>query len=140
VLAGVGYVGYRVLSNGDSPVSLLTGPEEVFNERIGLKEGQAKNYIFELSDARRIEVTVEASPKPVNVYLMNDGDLAAYSKAREKNKRNFTYREELSNWNVLHMKRSASLPAGNWHMVVERPREALLLGEHTSVTVRVMAY
>ncbi len=140
VCAGLGYLGFRVVNNGESVAGALTGPEELFNERIGLQEGQAKNYIFSLSDTRRVEVTVKASPKPVNVYLMTDGDLDAYSRARGKHRSDFPYQQEISDGHVLHMQRSARLRAGSWHIVVERPREALLFGEETGVSVLVVAY
>ncbi|ACL64447.1 hypothetical protein A2cp1_1098 [Anaeromyxobacter dehalogenans 2CP-1] len=141
LLAGAGYVAFKVVNQGASVRSAIAGPETVVSETVSLDEGAAKYYGFSLPTQGKVEVTVAAAPKSVNVYLMDEQDWQAYSKARQKvTGGKFTYRQAPSARSVLNMKQSDLLPAGSWRVVVERPQEALLFGDSTAATLTIVAY
>ncbi len=140
VLAAVVYVVVK-MSSGSSLRGAVTGPETLASETVSLDEGQGREYSFTLPTRRRVEVSVSANPKPVNVFLMNEEDWQAYNKARQDLLGGrYTYRQTLSRKSVLNMKESDILPAGSWRVVVERPRESLFGGKSTATTVTVLAF
>jgi DNA-directed RNA polymerase subunit RPC12/RpoP len=139
ILAVVAYAVFK-MSTGSSMRGAIAGPQTMVAERLALKEGQAMGYELTLSTARRIEVTVDASPKAVNVMLMNAEDWQKYNQVRGKLfGGQYTYRQGLSRQSVLHMKQSEILPSGTWRVVVERPQESLF-GKDTEATVSVVGY
>ncbi len=140
VLAGVVYLFVKV-TTGSSVHSAIAGPETVASETVSLEEGQGREYSFSLPMQRRVEVAVTANPKPVNVYLMNEQDFQAYSKARKKmlGGGTFTHRQVLSSDSVLNMKQSEILPPGSWRVIVERPTGSLFGGKSTAATVKITA-
>jgi hypothetical protein len=72
----------RVGRPSPSLLPTLHEPEHVVSERIALKEGEAKMYSFTLNRSPRVEVKVQASPKPVDVMLMTADDLEKYKEPR----------------------------------------------------------
>ncbi len=139
VLAVVAYF-FVKLTTGSSVRSAVAGPETIVSETVSLNEGEGRQYSFTLPTQRRVEVSVTANPKPVNVFLMNEQDWQAYEKARKKVLGGtFTYRQALSGKSVLNMKQSDILPAGSWRIVIDRPSQSLLGGKSTAATVSVVA-
>jgi hypothetical protein len=140
VLAVVAYVVFKMMSTGSSMRGAIAGPQTMVSERLALKEGQAIGYELTLPTPRRVEVTVDANPKAVNVMLMNGQDWQKYNQVRGKLfGGQYTYRQGLSRQSILHMKQSEILPSGTWRVVVERPQESLF-GKDTEATVSVVGY
>jgi hypothetical protein len=139
ILGVVAYVVFK-MSTGSSMRGAIAGPQTLIAERLALKEGQAIGYELTLATRRRVEVTVDANPKAVNVMLMNAEDWQKYNQARGKLfGGQYTYRQGLSRQSVLHMKQSEILPSGAWRVVIERPQESLF-GKDTEATVSVVGY
>lgn len=116
-------------------------PQVVVSERIQLSEGNAMSYGFTLPSDRRVQVTVDATPKAVDVMLMTDADWASYERASGKLfGGRYSYRQALSRESILHMDQSEILPAGTWRIAVRRPQEALLFPSDTAVTIRIVSF
>lgn len=140
IVGGVGYVVYAMKS-GASLRGAVAGPQTVVSETLSLDEGSAMGFGFTLPTPRRVEVSVTATPRKVNVMLMNESDWEAYNKARGKLfGGKYTYRQALSRESVLNMKESDVLPAGSWRVVVERPVEDLFGAKATAATVTILAF
>lgn len=125
-----------------TPVGAALGaiaePEVVFDETATLDEGEAKLYSVTLARPRDLRVEVRASPKSVDIMLMNDEDVAGYRKAKGKLfGGNFTHREVLSSPGVTAFDKTDSVPAGRWTLVVQRPQESALLTDKTAAAVRI---
>lgn len=119
-------------------LNAISEPEVVFDETATLDEGEAKLYSVTLDRPRDLRVEVRASPKSVDIMLMNDEDVAGYRKAKGKLfGGNFTHREVLSSPGVTAFDKTDSVPAGRWTLVVQRPQEAALLTDKTSASVRI---
>lgn len=89
----------------------------------------------------RVEVNVEASPKDVDVMLMTADDLAQFKQARGKLfGGKYTYRQALSRQATLKMQQTEVLPLGSWAIVVQRPQEAIIFGDETTVSADVTVY
>jgi len=147
LLCGAAYFAYRV-NSGPAGSSRVAGMPEAFrqprklvSERVGLKEGQAMMYAFTLASAARVEVTVSARPKNVDVMLMTAADLESYKRAMGKLfGGHYSYRKTLSRQGVQAMTESETLPAGDWAIVVQRPQEDVLFTHDTSVSIQVTAF
>jgi hypothetical protein len=139
LLALVGYVVFK-MNSGSSVRSAIAGPEVLASETVSLDEGQGREYSFALPTQRRVEVVVTATPKSVNVFLMNQEDFQSYTKARKKLLGGkFSYRQLISSEAVLSLHKTEMLPAGSWRIVVERPSESLLGSTAAATTVKVTA-
>lgn len=114
----------------------------IVHETILLKEGWTREYPMRMSSPGRVELEIGARPAAVNVMLMSDADWKTYNEAAS-NIFGGTYTlrtAPFSKEDVLHMKETATLPSGSWHIVVKRPRESLLFGDDTAVTVSIRTY
>lgn len=142
--AGVGgYLWFKTRDRGAIGAlgDAIREPEVVVDERIQLSEGNAMSYGFTLPSDRRVQVTVDAAPKAVDVMLMTDGDWASYQKAAGKLLGGrYSYRRALSRDSILHMDESEVLPAGTWRIAVRRPQEAILFPDDTAVTIRIVSF
>jgi hypothetical protein len=140
VLLGLVFVFYK-MKTGSSLVGAVTGPQTIVSETISLKEGEAKGYGFRIPTDRRIEVSVAANPKAVNVMLMTDAQWEKYREVKGKLfGGRYEYKQSLSKEGVLNMKESDILPAGTYRIVVERPEEALLFKKETAASITIMGY
>jgi hypothetical protein len=137
VLAGLVFVFYKVRT-GSSLRTAVGGPETIANETYVLDEGDARTYSFSFPAARRVRVTLQASPAPVNLLLMTSAQFSEYQKARSKLLGGqYHYSPELSDSRVLATEREALLNAGTYTLVVERPRESVLLTDKTTARVLI---
>ena len=129
------------VSTGSSVRGAVSGPQTLVNETIELKEGTAMGYGFTIPTDRRIEVRVNASPKPVNVMLMSEDQWAKYNEVRGKLfGGQYQYMLALSKKSVLQMNESDLIPSGRYRVVVERAEEALLFKKATAATVTIIGY
>jgi hypothetical protein len=147
LLCGAAFLVYRV-NSGPAWSPRLAGMPEAFrqprklvSERVGLKEGQARMYTFTLASAARVEVTVSASPKNVDVMLMTAADLEGYKHVMGKLfGGHYSYRKALSRQGIQEMTESETLPPGSWAIVVQRPEEDVFFTHDTSATIQVTAF
>ena len=127
------------ISSGSSLAGAVRGPQVIVNEKVQLKEGAAVGYGFSLPTSRRVEVEISASPKNVNVMLMSESDWANYQRVKGRLfGGQYQYRAALSRENVLTWSGSEILPEGTWRIVVERPREAILFGDATNASIKII--
>jgi hypothetical protein len=146
IAIAVFYIYRAATSNRAAPLSTgLAGairqPTKLVSDRFSLKEGQAQMFSFSLGSDARVEVSVEASPKNVDVMLMTDSELKKYKQAMGKLfGGKYTHRQALSRQATMKMNQTELLPAGAWAIVVQRPQEAILFGHETTVSVDVTAY
>lgn len=135
-----GWLAFK-MATGSSVRGAVSGPQTLVNETIELKEGTAMGYGFTIPTDRRIEVRVNASPKPVNVMLMTEDQWAKYQNVHGKLfGGQFEYKRALSKQSVLQMSDSDVLPSGTYRVVVERAEEALFFKKATAATVTIIGY
>jgi len=116
-------------------------PQKLVSERFSIKEGQAMMFSFTLRSDARIEVSVQATPKNVDVMLMTARELENYKAAKGKLfGGEYSYRKALSRQGVLGLNETEVIPSGSWAIVVQRPHESLLFGDDTTASVNVTAY
>lgn len=140
ILLGLVWLFFK-MSTGSSVAGAIRGPQTLVNETIELKEGNAMGYGFVIPTDRRIEVRVNANPKPVNVMLMTEEQWGKYQNVRGKLfGGQFEYKRALSKKEVLQMAESDVLPAGRYRVVVERAEEALLFKKSTAATITIIGY
>jgi hypothetical protein len=138
ILGTVIYIGYKI-SNGSSVKTAVSGPEKIFDETVRLDEGDARSYSFTVSSSRRIHVSLHASPKRVNVILMTASDFDEYKRARGKLfGGGYHYLRAISAKGVLDAEQEDVLPSGTYHVIVERPRDSIVLTDATSAHVVIM--
>ena len=120
---------------------ILPSKHVVTSERIRLAEGEAKAFGFALPGQSTVEVSVEASPKQVDVYLMTEAEWKKFKDANESFfGGSFTYRQSrLSSKSILRMDETDDLPFGSYRVVVRRPNDSLLFGDDTAATVNITA-
>jgi len=135
VLGTLIYIGYKV-STGSSVKTAVSGPELIFDETVRLDEGDARSYPFTVSSSRLIHVSLHASPKRVNVILMTASDFDEYQRTRGKLVRSgYHYLQAISEKSVLDAEKEVVLPSGTYHVIVERPRDSVILTDATSAHV-----
>jgi hypothetical protein len=140
VLGIVAWYGYKIMYGGSSLRSAVAGPETIVNESRLLDEGEAMGYSFTLPTQRRVEVSIQASPKPVNVMLMRPDQWQEYQRVKGKLfGGRFTYVDALSAQGVTTFSNTTMLPEGSWAIVVERPQASLLFTDKTSAMVTIRA-
>jgi hypothetical protein len=138
-ILGGGWLAFRMLT-GSSLAGAIQGPETIVNESLQLKEGAAMSYSFILPSSRRVDVKVNAAPKNVNVMLMTDEQWLKYEKVHGSLwGGEFMYTRALSRQDILSWEGSDVLPAGRWRVVIERPKEAILFGHPSDVSVTIVA-
>lgn len=116
----------------------IAQPQVVFDESATLDEGQAKLYSLTVQRPADVRVVVQASPKPVDVMLMNDEDVASYQKAKGSLfGGNYSYREALSSQGITAFDHTDSVPAGRWTLVVQRPQESAILTDKTQAAIKI---
>ncbi|MGC9985427.1 MAG: zinc ribbon domain-containing protein [Polyangia bacterium] len=146
IVGSVFYIYRAATSDHAAPLSAglagaLRQPKKIVSDRFSLKEGQAQMFGFNLNMDARVEVSVEASPKNVDVMLMTANDLARFRQAQGRLfGGQYTYRQALSRQATMKMHQTATLPLGEWAIVVQRPKEALIFGQETTVSVDVTVY
>jgi hypothetical protein len=146
IVVSVFYIYRATTSDRAAPLSAglagaLRQPRKIVSERFSLEEGQARMFGFNLNMDARVEVNVEASPKDVDVMLMTADDLAQFKQARGKLfGGKYTYRQALSRQATLKMQQTEVLPLGSWAIVVQRPQEAIIFGDETTVSADVTVY
>jgi len=116
-------------------------PQKVVSETVALKEGTWHRYSFALNSDARVQVKVYATPKAVDVLVMDDDGRANFEAAMKSGDGGkYTLVQALSSKGVLNFDQTAALSAGSWNVVVMRPQEALLFGKETKAAVRVTVY
>jgi hypothetical protein len=142
----LGWMWRSALSDTAAPPSAgllaaLRQPKKLVNERTQLNEGRSIIYSFYLPTDSRVQVEANATPKAIDVMLMNSDQAAKFREANGKLfGGNYTYTQALSGQQVLTMDKTAVLPSGNWSIVVLRPRESIIFTEETAASIRVTAY
>jgi hypothetical protein len=136
--AAVGLNALSILSSRQqsNPPPVPSGPEALVSETVTLKDGELTSYRLFLPSSRKIQVTVSASPKAVNVLLMSLTEWIDYQKVRGFGGR-YKYHTALSRMSVLSMDEAETVRAGEWRIVVERPLEQLFGSEGTPATATV---
>jgi len=139
-ILGGGWLAFK-MATGTSLVAAVRGPQVIVNERLQLKEGSAMGYGFTVPSPRQVDVEVSASPKNVDIMLMTEDQWAKYQKVHGSLfGGQFQYTRALSRQGVMTWSGSDVLPAGAWRVVVERPAEAILFGEATTVSVKITGH
>lgn len=139
-IAGIWFYAQAQANTGITPASLLRQPVTLVSQTIVLHEGNAMGYGFTIPDTRTIQVTLSATPKPVNILLMREEQWQRYQQVHGSLfGGRFEYVNRLSSQNVTRFNDSAALPGGSWRIVVERPSEAVLFGDDTSASITVVA-
>jgi len=139
VLGTLIYIGYKI-STGSSVKTAVSGPETIFEQTVRLDEGDARSYSFTISSSRRIHVSLHARPKRVNVILMTTSDFDEYKHARGKFLGGkYHYLKAISAMGVLDAEPEDVLPSGTYHVIVERPRDSVILTDATSAHVVIKA-
>ena len=113
--------------------------QELLDSSRELGEGQYIFQSFELLSAARVHVEIYAAPEPVNVMLMTPSDLDGYREALRAGG-GYTYRQALSEKEVIRFDQTEILPEGEWTVVVERPLESLLSPQSTTVDITITVY
>ena len=147
ILVVGGFLVWRAV-NSDTAAPLTAGltaalrqPHKVVDERIQLKEGEYHVYGFTLNSDARVQVQVGATPKDVDVMLMNKAEFEKFQQVSGSLfGGQYSYRQALSGKGILNLDRTETLPAGTWSIVVMRPSEALLLRKETNASVIVTVY
>ena len=140
-LLDVAWTGVRVLWGGASVRGAVSGPETVAEERVVLEEGTSKSYGFTVSSQRKIEITVSASPRAVNVITMEHAAFEQFQAANDTLLGgSYQYLPSLSSQSVTSYHQVGVLPPGRWHVVVQRPRESLVFGQGTNANVKILAH
>jgi hypothetical protein len=111
-------------------------------DRVDLLEGQSKHWPVHLAARRRVLVTVDAEPRPVNVVVLDAEQWQEYTRSHSNpsGQSGHVYTTGLSDLGTVHMDKTATLPAGDWHVVIERPREAPGSAQATVVRVAIIGY
>lgn len=140
VLLGLVWLIFK-LGTGSSLAGALRGPETIFNETVEVEEGGARGYGFMLPTSRRVDVEVKASPKKVNVMLMTEAQWEKYQKVKGNLfGGEYEFKQALSHTDVLAWTGTDILPAGQWRVVIERPREAVIFTKATSAAVKIVGH
>ena len=111
-------------------------PVTLLNETRVLKEGSYSGMTFQVTGVSEISISVNASPKAVDFFLMDDegwGKFQANFEAGGNGR--FEYFKKLSAKNVLAKEMTAELGPRRWHLVVQRPRESAFVGDDTNATI-----
>jgi hypothetical protein len=126
---------------GKSVAGAIAGPTVLADERVQLKEGQAKSYGINLPTPRKVEIHIGASPKSVDVITVSAADYAQFEKAHSSLfGGNYKYIPALSSKSVMKYDGAGVLAQGSWYVVVMRPQESVLFGDDTNATVRILGY
>lgn len=114
-------------------------PQTLMNERIELDEGKSRYLSFHLATPREVHVQMDAQPKPVNVYLFNADEWGEFNQhiANPLGGGRFHYNTALSQEGTMMLSKTATIPEGDWHIAVERPREAIFFKDASVVTIKV---
>jgi hypothetical protein len=113
--------------------------ETVADERLRLSAGQFKAYPMHLSSQRNVSVRVDASPNsPVNVALVQK---VRFDRFRSDHGALFADKTQLvaalSGQRVVKGSPHARVPAGDWVLVVERPKDVEASASENGVVLRV---
>ena len=121
---------------------LIRQPQKLVDERMELKEGQFFSSSFTLKSDARVQVQVDAAPKNVDVMLMTKEQYGKFQDVSSGNITGgqYTFKQGLSSKQVLQTDKTELLTAGDWVIVVMRPKEALLFQDATSANVAVTVY
>jgi hypothetical protein len=132
-------VAYKV-KRGSSVKTAVTGPETIGDEILTLDEGQARCYELRLTTNRRIEISIDANPKTVNVLFMAASEWARFAKAKGSLfGGEYKYIPNLSEKKVKVFRREEVLSQGNWCVVLDRSRDSLVFTDKTAVHIVVRA-
>jgi hypothetical protein len=141
VLILLGLVYKASSMTGTSPLAAVAGPQQLLKKHDILKEGEYLDFPLSNSRNRKVEVTISAGPKKVNLVTMDDGNFLAWKNAKGSLTGGaYKYIPALSTKDTTSATREGVLPEGSWHIVVERPRESIVFTEQTSVDVVVLGY
>ncbi|GAC1345748.1 MAG: hypothetical protein NVS2B9_11270 [Myxococcales bacterium] len=115
------------------------GTETVADEKLHLTAGQFKAYPMHLAAQRNVSVRVETTPnKPVNVALVQK---VRFERFRSDHGALFADKTQLvgalSGQRVVKGSPHARVPAGDWVLVVERPKDAEESAGEAGVSLRV---
>lgn len=121
-----------------APAARGPSTETVADEKLHLAAGQFKAYPMHLSAQRNVSVRVDASPKPVNVALVLK---ARFERFRSDHDALFADKTQLvgalSGQRVVKGSPHARVPAGDWVLVIERPKDSDQPKSETGVAIRV---
>lgn len=115
------------------------GAETIADEKLRLSAGQFKAYPMHLAAQRNVSVRVDASPAaPVNVALVQK---ARFERFRADRDALFADKSQLvaalSGQRVVKGSPHARVPAGDWVLVVERPKDSADAKGEGGVALRV---
>jgi len=141
VVVGVLVVGFmlvRVLGqNGMGPAAMLA-PRTLLDDRFELQEGQNRSLSFHLTEPREVQINLETEEKPVNVFLFNTEQWGQFNRnLGTPFGSHFDYSGSLSQTHTMKLEKSATIPEGDWHLTIERPREALFFHHSAVVAIKV---
>jgi antitoxin component HigA of HigAB toxin-antitoxin module len=115
-------------------------PQTLLDDRFELQEGQYRSLSFHLPQPREIELSMDAAQKPVNVYLLTADQWGQFTQNEASIfGSGFNYTKALSQRRTMKLERTATLPEGDWHLTVERPKESIIFKEPAVVTIKVEA-
>lgn len=111
-------------------------PVTLMNETRILTEGSYSGKSFEVTGVSEITISVNASPKAVDFFLMDDENWGKFQAAFDAGRTGgYDYFTGLSSKNVLAKEMTAELGPRRWHLIVQRPRESAFVGDDTTATI-----
>jgi hypothetical protein len=116
-----------------------SGQETIADEKLRLSAGQFKAYPMHLAVQRNVSVRVDAPPgSPVNVALVQK---VRFERYRADHGTLFADKTQLvaalSGQRVVKGSPRAKVPAGDWVLVVERPKDGESSAGESTVALRV---
>ena len=111
-------------------------PQVLLNQTRELNEGDYTGMSFGVTGLSEISVSVKASPKSVDIFLLDDENWGKFQANNEAGRDGgWKYYKTLSRQGVLAEEMTSDLSQGTWHLLVQRPRESAILRDKTTATV-----
>ena len=111
-------------------------PQVLLNQTRELNEGDYTGLSFGVTGLSEISVSVKASPKSVDIFLLDDENWGKFQANNEAGRDGgWKYYKTLSRQGVLAEEMTSDLEQGTWHLLVQRPRESAIMRDKTTATV-----
>jgi hypothetical protein len=113
-------------------------PETLVVDKLRLTESQFRGWPLHFPGARLLALRVDATPKPVNVALLQRARFDRFRTERDPllgDKARLV--AGLSAEGTRKFASHARVPAGDWVLVVEMPKASMLFADDTTATVKL---